>query len=59
MIMHITPKEIPGGGREAQGTRSIATQFVYRSPTSQKDWDRDLGAMGSTCDSYLPAMKIL
>lgn len=46
-------------GRKAQGTRSIATQFVYRSPTSQKDSDRDLGAMDSICDSYLPAMKIL
>lgn len=57
MIMRITPKEIPGGGREAQGTRSIATRCVYRCPTSQKDWDRDLGVMGFIYDSYLPAMK--
>ena len=57
--MHSLPRKFLVWGRKAQGTRSIATQFVYRSPTSQKDSDRDLGAMDSICDSYLPAMKIL
>lgn len=55
MIMRITPKEILVG-EEKHKVREVLLG-VYRCPTSQKDWDRDLGVMGSIYDSYLPAMK--
>lgn len=56
MIMHVTPKEIPGVGKWSPRTSSIAV--IYHT-TYLKGSEVEIQELEIPYDSYVPIMKIL
>lgn len=60
MIMHMTPKEIPSVEKRSTRHKQYCCYCLFINHLLLKRiWGRNLGAIGSICDSHLPIMKTI